>query len=290
MLKRGMNTNFNPTNSDYDGVAGAVAVAVAGACVTGNGNGNGDDDTSCDKVDGLEFTEYPSIDGESHDDYLWGNSPSSSVLGTDNDDREGRGEANVSAIVPPVQLQHSGIVSPEHPQHPETPIIDIDRKVAEEFTKLSLTEREKAMCDLHGVPGTLEDPPLHIQTEIFVQFQYALDHVIPVTDRTVYNMAVQMNPAYVERQHFRIMFLRSDFWDPCKAAVRFCKHFEVKLHLFGMDLLCRDISQDDLDPGTLEILYSSFIHDLPIRDTAGRIVHVFVPQKRWTPREKVRQH
>jgi hypothetical protein len=68
--------------------------------------------------------------------------------------------------------------------------------------------------------------------------------------------------------------LRADDYDPYKAALRLVRHFESKLNLFGEELLCKDITQDDLDEETLKCLYSGWIQDLPVRDMAGRVVNV----------------
>ncbi|KAL3915500.1 MAG: hypothetical protein SGILL_005625 [Bacillariaceae sp.] len=56
----------------------------------------------------------------------------------------------------------------------------------------------------------------------------------------------------------------------------------MKLDLFGKELLCKDIAQDDLNETTsLDTIYGGSVQLLPKRDTAGRLVYaVFVKEQR----------
>jgi hypothetical protein len=164
----------------------------------------------------------------------------------------------------------------------------VDKLVAQELTKLSLTEREKVLNDLHAIPEDVtREPPWDVQSQRLLELQQALDHRLPASSLVAYHKALQKDPIYVQDKPFRLMFLRTDDWDPDKAAERLAKHFQLKLDLFGEDLLCQDITQDDLDEGTIELLYSGFIQDLPLRDMAGRVVSIAIPTPHWTVLQKV---
>ena len=156
---------------------------------------------------------------------------------------------------------------------------DVDTLVAQEMTRLSFTDREKVLQDLHAIADNHFDnePSPKIRTERLQEFQHALDFQIPADQKIDYNYACHTHPNFVQKEAFRIQFLRTDLWDPYKAAIRFVKHFQVKQQLFGRELLGEEITQDDLDPGTLEILYGGFIQDLPLRDMAGRVISFVIP-------------
>jgi len=81
-----------------------------------------------------------------------------------------------------------------------------------------------------------------------------------------------MDSSYVLNPKLRLRFLRADRFDAPLAAVRFTKFFDKKLHLFGPDLLVREITQDDLNEEDMEALYGGMALDLPFRDRAGRLI------------------
>jgi hypothetical protein len=168
-----------------------------------------------------------------------------------------------------------GILPPLSNMHME----DVDRFVAHEFSKLSFTERDQALCDVHAVTdtGALQEPSLETQRTLLQQVKMTIRDEMPPVAKEAYNQAMQMDASYVHRDEFVLKFLRADGWDPKRAAARLTKHFKVKLDLFPPELLCRDIMQDDLDPQTLKHLYSDVARDLPLRDMAGRIITFIIP-------------
>jgi hypothetical protein len=159
------------------------------------------------------------------------------------------------------------------------PTDDFDQLVAQALSKLSLSERQKALYDLHAVMNMddLRQPSPEIQRSLLQQVQRIIREELPHSDKEIYEQALQMDSSYVHDDQFVLKFLRTDGWDPKLAAVRLVKHFKVKLELFPLDLLCRDITQDDLDPQTLAVLYNEKTLDLPLRDMAGRIITVLIP-------------
>jgi hypothetical protein len=169
------------------------------------------------------------------------------------------------------------------------PTDDVDQLVAQEMSKLSLNERQKALYDLHAVMNMedLRPPSPEIQRSLLQQVQRIIREELPDSDKEIYEQALQMDSSYVLDDKFVLKFLRTDGWDPKRAAVRLVKHFKVKLELFPLDLLCRDITQDDLDPQTLAVLYHEQILDLPLRDMAGRIITVLIPGPGYDALSKV---
>jgi hypothetical protein len=177
---------------------------------------------------------------------------------------------------------------------PENPRVeDVEKIAANEMNQLSMESREQILYDLHGVSEKMphETPDL-LQSKLH-ELQIALD-LIPDEEKEAYNLATMLNPAYVSNRDFRLKFLRADLFDASRAAIRFTKHFQAKLELFGDDLLSRDITQDDLEKlgdKTLECLYSGWFQELPIRDISGRLISVMAQKSRdptWTAEEKCR--
>jgi hypothetical protein len=66
--------------------------------------------------------------------------------------------------------------------------------------------------------------------------------------------------------------LRTDRFHAKKAACRVINHFHKKLELFGASKLCKDITLEDFDPGSMAVLESGHCTLLPARDRADRLV------------------
>mmetsp|Transcript_54196 Transcript_54196/g.131503 ORF Transcript_54196/g.131503 Transcript_54196/m.131503 type:complete len:665 (+) Transcript_54196:211-2205(+) len=123
-----------------------------------------------------------------------------------------------------------------------------------------------------------------VQTAKLEEMQRVIDDDSPNSalnpeNKAAYEMAVRMSPSYVNDRKFRLMFLRAERMDVVAAAKRFCFFFQIKLELFGPDLLGRErITQDDLCDETLDLIDNGSVQILPLRDVAGRIVHLLFQQ------------
>ncbi|KAG7360939.1 hypothetical protein IV203_036038 [Nitzschia inconspicua] len=176
---------------------------------------------------------------------------------------------------------------------PENPRMeDVEKIAASEMNKLSTESREQILYDLHGISEKMpEETPEFLRRKL-QDLENSLQN-IEDSDKEAYNLALSIDPVFVKNQEFRLKFLRADLFDASGAATRFSKHFQAKLELFGRALLCKDITQDDLqdEEGTLECIYSGWLQDLPIRDISGRLVS-FMFQKakdpKWTTEAKCR--
>ena len=87
-----------------------------------------------------------------------------------------------------------------------------------------------------------------------------------------YTMATQISLDYVTNRSFRIMFLRSCYYDIPKTATKIIGHFDKKLELFGVTKLCKKITIADLTDDDLDCLYSGQSQLLPSRDRSGRVI------------------
>ena len=140
--------------------------------------------------------------------------------------------------------------------------------LANEFTHLSVDEREKALHDIHGVTDVAEEDPV-VLTDALVKLDMELGKI---TNKRAYDMAKAQRPEYVRNRRFLLKFLRAENHDAKNAAARIVRSFESKLELFGADKLAKDITINDLDPYERELLRSGNVQILPIKDLSGRTV------------------
>jgi hypothetical protein len=133
-----------------------------------------------------------------------------------------------------------------------------------------MEEREQSYFQVHGVMEYPAETPDFVQQHQ-TSFQKALDSFHPA-NRQAYNLALQIDSKYAENLDFRLRFLRCELWDPEKAAMRFVKFWQVKLELFGQQLLCKTIRQEDLSPEAQVALMDGGVQHLSVRDCAGRLV------------------
>ncbi|CAJ1962885.1 unnamed protein product [Cylindrotheca closterium] len=148
-----------------------------------------------------------------------------------------------------------------------------DSLIASQMAKLSVADREKVYNDVHGIP----DDCVEETSELIHNSLWGLQHEIDILpDKKAYNIAERLNPKYTQDRDFRLAFLRCEKFDCHKAALRFVRHFQMKLDLFGQDMLTKDITQDDLDVDDMECLYLSNGRFLNTHDKAGRRINIIV--------------
>ena len=154
--------------------------------------------------------------------------------------------------------------------------------LAKEMNKLSMQSREEVLHDIHGVSDIPKEEPEFVADRL-AQLDGALNHIL--TSRTsnerksAYQEARGVNPGYVDNEKFRLMFLRSEMFDPNKAARKMLVFFECKRELFP-EKLAQDIRIDDLNADDKRSLESGFFQLLPARDPAGRAILCGIPMLR----------
>lgn len=142
----------------------------------------------------------------------------------------------------------------------------VDSIIAKQMMQLSVEDREKAYMDVHGVKeGTVET-----DESKRVGLQTMEEEILKMEDKRAYDLALEISSKYVENPEFRLAFLRAESFDAAKAALRFVRHFELKLELFGEEKIAMDIVQDDLDREAMEALYSGMGQTTDAKDSAGR--------------------
>lgn len=87
-----------------------------------------------------------------------------------------------------------------------------------------------------------------------------------------YKMAREQDPTYINHPLYKIGFLRAENYDTERTAHRMFQYLRIKLELFGLEKLTRDILLDDLGEDGKRYLELGGLQVLPKRDQAGRRV------------------
>lgn len=83
----------------------------------------------------------------------------------------------------------------------------------------------------------------------------------------------ETNSCYVKSQNFQLAFLRCEFFDARKAALRMAKYLELVVDLYGEEALFRPLRVDDFKTKEeIEVMDVGFQQLLPFRDRFGRRV------------------
>jgi hypothetical protein len=143
-----------------------------------------------------------------------------------------------------------------------------DSLIARDMAASSRKDLERAYYDVHGISEDMEETPAFIERSLDDFDREIRCH----PDNQAFQKAESMNWDYVQNPEFRLMFIRADRFDVKSAALRFVRHFQVKLDLFGEEKLAMDITQDDLDRDSMEAVYSGLAQLLPEPDRGGRAV------------------
>ena len=93
-----------------------------------------------------------------------------------------------------------------------------------------------------------------------------------------YLLALQQKPEYVDDVEFRIQFLRAEKYNPILAATRMISFLDIKLELFGKELLTKKyITLADMNEDDISALNSGFIQIIPLKDRSGRYICMAIP-------------
>ncbi|CAJ1956507.1 unnamed protein product [Cylindrotheca closterium] len=153
---------------------------------------------------------------------------------------------------------------------------EVDKFLAESMKKLSLEEKEKALEEVRGILPRKDhiDEDSAFMDAIMKRLE---THLLLIKRGSSYERAEQMNKAYVSNRPFRILFLRSNQYDPKPSAEHMIRYFEIKEELFGTHKLVQEILIEDLDPSDINCLESGAGQLLPHPDRANRRVFLMMP-------------
>ena len=106
---------------------------------------------------------------------------------------------------------------------------EIDAMLSQALSGLTFEERQEQQEILHGVDRKVAEEDTFIEASL-QQLESCLERI---KSRSVYEMAEQMDPAYVKARAFRVMFLRGNRYDIKESAENMLRFFEMKRQLFG---------------------------------------------------------
>ncbi|KAL3926189.1 MAG: hypothetical protein SGBAC_013570 [Bacillariaceae sp.] len=199
-----------------------------------------------------------------------GSAPTFYLNQDDNDDDDGDKDNDNDNDTTPAD-KSADLFSRQVPPNAADPK-SADSLIASQMAKLSVADREKVYMDIHGIPDFVAETPELVQQSL-LDLQEEIDKL---PDKKAYNLAEKQDASYVEDKDFRLAFLRCDRFDCQKAALRIVRHFQMKLYLFGADMLAMDIIQDDLDTDDMAILYGCSGRFLKVLDAGGRLINLLV--------------
>jgi hypothetical protein len=140
--------------------------------------------------------------------------------------------------------------------------------VAAELTEMTFQEREKVYEELHGV-----DKVTHETESMLAMTLTAMELALQqMPNRSIYDKAKRIDPRYVEDRSFRLMFLRSEYYNAEKAASRLLTFLEQKENFFGEETLARPVYLSDLNKDDIAVLKSGILQLIPVRDRSGRVI------------------
>ena len=138
------------------------------------------------------------------------------------------------------------------------------------------------MSAVHGI-GNVDDLDDEEFQEKLRKMEEELDKI---AEKAAYDLVKSRCPGYVNDKKFRRMFLRSNEFDPAKAAATMVSHFETKRMVYGDgEILCRDVRQSDLNEVDMEFLRSGALQVIPSRDAAGRMIFCLADLKKASKHE-----
>ena len=159
---------------------------------------------------------------------------------------------------------------------------DMDSVLAREMNKLSVEERERVYQDIHCIPIEEDESPDTV-SQAFDDMEANLKKI---PRKMAYELARSLSSDYVMNHRFRLAFLHARSFDAAAAAVLLVDFFELKLTLFGVEKLTRDIKLCDLDDDTHVFLESGLCQLFPERDRAGRMIICAIPPLKRHQREE----
>ncbi|CAJ1954892.1 unnamed protein product [Cylindrotheca closterium] len=154
----------------------------------------------------------------------------------------------------------------------------LDSFLASSMAQLDVRQRESILEDLHGIRNSENPESNPASVELWLQL---LDmHLQNIKRGTVYETAEAIDRVYVTSRKFRMMFLRSNRYDPQAAAGQMIKFLELKRSLFGQEKLTRKITLTDLNEDDKKYLESGAVQISTKRDRSGRAIFLVFPSLR----------
>lgn len=137
-------------------------------------------------------------------------------------------------------------------------------------SQMSTEEQGRSQLDVYGFAVPVEPDPMTVKANM-----KKMDEEIGCLRKRLggaYLLAENANRDYVTDPKLRIMFLRSQNFDPKEAAAHFFEFLEAKLDLWGADKIAETITFSNMGAGPRGALENGHIQILPSKDRSGRRV------------------
>lgn len=182
------------------------------------------------------------------------------------------------------------------------PLKELDNLISKELLKLSYHDRNAINEEIHGVRClAVEETPDLLRTSLNA-LQRQIDAISP-TKKGTYSEILQLKQqqqqqhrwrqlnqviseatavvdavpySFIDDENFRLRFLRCEFFDAEKAAIRFVNYLNISYELFGSVALKRPVRISDLSKAEVRFARKGYLQILPYRDRAGRCVVVLL--------------
>ena len=181
--------------------------------------------------------------------------------------------------------ENSGAAPPSRPAPSNDVSKEVDELVASSLRQMSLQEREQVLNGIHGVEDDMQENQAMLDTSLqrlrdeldsYLLQQLDIEQEAPALCRVLLQ-----SPNYVRSNDFLLMFLRATSFDVRHALKRMHDFFELKLKLFGVDALGRDVTiLHDFSNEDLDTLRCGYTHLLRGRDSAGRAICFLLSHRR----------
>lgn len=144
-----------------------------------------------------------------------------------------------------------------------------DALLAYELNQLSVNERNIINEEIHGIRHQCQNETPELLRDSLEQLAAEL---VCLPSKKAYEASQAFPECYINTDDFRLIFLRCEFFDAHKAAVRMTKYLDLIHWVFGEEVLQRDICISDFDEQALRLLRTGQFQVLPGMDRTGRRV------------------
>ena len=163
--------------------------------------------------------------------------------------------------------------------------LEIDTLLAKEMNQMSFQQRESINEEIHGINvdqkylDVIEETP-ELLKDSLCKLNEELETLRPTA--SAFNRSQQLHGSnetdtYINTEKFRIMFLRCELFDCCKAASRMCAFVDLVHDLYGDIALKRRAYLTDLDDSIEgKIMRAGYSQVLPGRDRSGRRIFTHI--------------
>eukprot|EP00536_Pseudo-nitzschia_multiseries_P013030 jgi/Psemu1/210385/e_gw1.531.4.1 len=98
---------------------------------------------------------------------------------------------------------------------------------------------------------------------------------LPQEEKRAYERGLELHSLYIQNREFRLRFIRTAYFQPKIAALRYCRCLDFMSDLFGEFTLTRRLFITDLTEEELDYMKGGQFQILPSRDCLGRRIAVF---------------